>query len=85
LLPIAALLARWFLLRVLFADLAAYKLAVVGPRIGENAESLAVLVREHNAEIEPVVVFALAFDHGKHFVRLLLRLISVRHGDLLSN
>ena len=61
-------------------DLAADDLAVERERLQHDVEATVVLVREDEADVEPVVVLALAPDHGIGAVRRLARFF-VRHGN----
>src|SRR5207237_4055095 len=63
---------------IILGDLTADDLAVERQRLEDDVEAAAVLVREHQAEIEPVVVLAVALDDRIGTVRRCVRL-SVRH------
>ena len=47
-----------------FLDLAAHDFAVERERLKHDVEAAFVLVREHEADVEPVVVLALALDEA---------------------
>src|SRR5207237_8041368 len=65
---------------VILSELATHELAVEREGLEHDVEPLAVFVREHEAEIEPEVVLALAPDDRVHAVRRLL-CVFVRHGN----
>ena len=64
-------------------DFAADDLAVERKRLQHDVEAALVLVWKHEADVEPLVVLALAFDHGIGAVRRLARFF-VRHGNTPS-
>lgn len=65
---------------VVVADLAADDLAVEWEGLQHYVESLAVLVGEHQADVQPEIILALAANDRVGAVRRLLRLLSVvRH------
>ena len=57
------LLARWLFIRLVVRDLAADDFAVEREGLQDDVEAVAVLVREREAKVEPIVVLALALDH----------------------
>jgi hypothetical protein len=76
-------LLRLRLLGSVVGDLAAYDFTIERERLKDDVEALAVLVLEHEPEIEPKVVLAFAPDYGVGAVRRLSRFIFLRHGTLL--
>src|SRR5258707_853924 len=63
---------------VILADLAADDFAVEREGLQDDVEAAAVLMREHETEVEPVVVLAVAFDDRVCAMRRCVRL-SLRH------
>jgi len=66
-----------------FADLAADEFAVERERLKHDVVAFAVLVREHESDIEPEVILAFTPNDRIDAVRRLFRLLSLRHGKLL--